>query len=137
MLIRKYKKEDLEDINKLGSLLHLNYEFKLDEFSDAFIIKEDDNFVGFIVYSIIYERAEIIDIIIKPCYRKCGYANKLLSYTLDVIKSKNVDNVTLEVNEENTAAINLYEKFGFKICGVRKKYYNDKDGYLMKKDLRW
>lgn len=136
MLIRKYKKEDLEDINKLGSLLHLNYEFKLDEFSDAFIIKEDDNFVGFIVYSIIYERAEIIDIIIKPCYRKCGYANKLFSYTLGVIKSKNVDNVTLEVNEENTAAINLYEKFGFKICGVRKKYYNDKDGYLMKKDLR-
>ena len=136
MLIRKYKKEDLEDINKLGSLLHLNYEFKLDEFSDAFIIKEDDNFVGFIVYSIIYERAEIIDIIIKPCYRKCGYANKLFSYTLDVIKSKNVDNVTLEVNEENTAAIDLYEKFGFKICGVRKKYYNDKDGYLMKKDLR-
>lgn len=137
MLIRKYKKEDLEDINKLGSLLHLNYEFKLNEFSDAFIIKEEDNFVGFIVYSIIYERAEIIDIIIKPCYRKYGYANKLLSYTLDVIKSKNVDNVTLEVNEENTVAINLYEKFGFKICGVRKKYYNDKDGYLMKKDLRW
>lgn len=136
MLIRKYKKEDLEDINKLGSLLHLNYEFKLDEFSHAFIIKEDDNFIGFIVYSIIYERAEIIDIIIKPCYRKCGYASKLFSYTLDVIKSKNVDNVTLEVNEENTAAINLYEKFGFKICGVRKKYYNDKDGYLMKKDLR-
>ena len=39
--------------------------------------------------------------------------------------------ITLEVNVDNTPAIKLYEKFGFEIVNTRKKYFNDKDSYLM------
>ena len=38
------------------------------------------------------------------------------------------------VNTENLPAVNLYKKFGFKILGTRKKYYNNKfDAYIMTK----
>ena len=41
--------------------------------------------------------------------------------------------ITLEVNEENKPAIHLYEKYGFKLLGKRKKYYKDKDALIMTK----
>ena len=39
--------------------------------------------------------------------------------------------ITLEVVTDNIPAIKLYEKFGFEIINVRKKYFNGKDSYLM------
>jgi len=42
--------------------------------------------------------------------------------------------ITLEVNEKNLPAIHLYEKYGFKKVGLRKKYYDNKfDAYIMTK----
>lgn len=42
--------------------------------------------------------------------------------------------ITLEVNECNTPAIHLYEKFGFINLGKRPKYYDNKyDAYIMTK----
>ena len=40
--------------------------------------------------------------------------------------------VNLEVKASNSAALALYEKFGFVRCGLRKKYYhNTEDAVLM------
>ena len=41
--------------------------------------------------------------------------------------------ITLEVRVSNQRAIYLYEKFGFKSLGVRKKYYqdNNEDALIM------
>ena len=136
MEIRNYKKEDIKKFNSLGLLLHNNYNFNIDSFSNSFVMYENNDFIGFIVYSIIYERAEIIDIIIEPSFRKKGYANKLLEYTIEKIRENACDNITLEVKENNISAINLYKRQGFDICAIRKNYYNNQDGYLMKKDLR-
>lgn len=136
MLIRNYIKEDINNINKLGRLLHNNYDFSLNDFSFCKVITEDNNIIGFVIYSVIYERAEIIDIVIEPKKRKKGYGIKLLNKIIDIIKEKNVDNITLEVNQNNIPAINLYKKVGFEICAERKNYYNGENGYLMKKDLR-
>ena len=41
------------------------------------------------------------------------------------------DNISLEVNENNNAAIELYKKFNFEIVGCRKKYYNGKDNAII------
>lgn len=44
--------------------------------------------------------------------------------------------ITLEVNEKNEPAIHIYEKYGFKILGRRKKYYNNQfDAYIMTKSF--
>lgn len=136
MLIRNYKNEDVNEINKLGRLLHKKYCFSIDGFSNCIVIEESKEIIGFIIYSIIYERSEIIDIIIDPTKRGQGYGSKLLNQAINVINENNCENITLEVNSLNNAAINLYKKFGFNVVAVRKKYYNENDGYLMKKDLR-
>ena len=138
MKIRFYSSNDIIKINELGNYLHKDYNFSLDEFSYCLICEEDNIFIGFINYSIIYERAEIVDIIINPNYRKNGYGKKLLEEALKIIKSKNCNVVTLEVNSKNKIAINFYTKFDFKIKSIRKNYYtldNYSDGYLMVKEL--
>lgn len=136
MLIRKYKIDDIKFIEELGLLLHDNYKFSVDEFTTYLIIEEDNILLGFISYSIIYERAEINDIVISQDKRNKGYGFKLLEACINNIICNECQNVTLEVNVENKSAIKFYENFGFNIVATRKKYYNELDGYLMKKDLR-
>lgn len=85
--------------------------------------------IGFIAYSIYYDRAEIDYIYVLSDYRKKGYASKLLKYILDKVNA--LENITLEVNVNNVAAINLYEKFDFKIATQRKNYYGNENAYLM------
>ena len=65
-----------------------------------------------------------------------GYGSKLLNFIVEMIRKNGCVNITLEVNSTNVAAINLYNKLGFEVVAVRKKYYGENDGYLMKKDLR-
>lgn len=44
---------------------------------------------------------------------------------------KERNNISLEVNEKNDIAIKLYEKYGFKKVGIRKKYYNGIDNAII------
>ncbi len=136
MEIRKYEEKDIALIACLGSKLHNDFSFNLDVFSDCLIIKEEDNLIGFVIYSIIYDRAEIIDIIIEPSFRSKGYGKKLLKKAIEIIKDSNCLNITLEVSKENIVAIGLYSSLGFRKKAIRKKYYNNVDGYLMEKNLR-
>lgn len=136
MLIRNYNENDINCITNLGKKLHKNYDFNLDSFSNCLVIEETNILIGFIIYSIIYERAEIVDIIIDDSFRGNGYGYTLLNKAIEIINNKNVLNITLEVNKNNLSAINLYKKVGFEICAERKNYYEGQDGYLMKKDLR-
>lgn len=136
MIIKNFDPNDLDRINYLGNLLHENYVFDLDVFSRCLVMQIDSVIIGYVVYSIIYERAEIIDIIIDPLYRNKSYGYKLLLSCIEDIRLNNCKNITLEVNSNNMAAICLYKKLDFKIEAVREKYYGINDGYLMKKDLR-
>ena len=48
-----------------------------------------------------------------------------------MLKKQKCVNITLEVNKENTYAIKLYKKVGFKEVAIRKNYYDGVDGILM------
>ncbi len=89
-----------------------------------YVVIED---IGFIGYSVYYERSEIDYLYVIEEYRNKGYASKLLEHVIN----KGLHNITLEVSEDNISAINLYKKFGFEIVSKREKYYNGKDAYLM------
>ncbi len=134
MQIRNYNKEDILLIEKLGKKLHNNYKVNLDVFSNIYVCTVDDNIIGFISYSIMYERAEILDIFIDIKYRNKGYASKLINKVLN--QAHECNNISLEVDTKNENAINLYKKFGFEIKTVRKNYYDLNDAYLMVKELR-
>lgn len=72
---------------------------------------------------------EIFEIAVRNNKKRMGLASELLK------KLPQDKDVLLEVNENNTAAINLYKKHNFKQIHVRKKYYNNNESaIIMKKD---
>ena len=88
----------------------------------------DKELVGYIYYSLIFDRLAIDYIFVKEDKRRKGIATELFNYLLKY----NLP-ITLEVNTKNIKAINLYKKIGFKEVSIRKNYYGEDDGILMEK----
>ena len=72
---------------------------------------EDNNVLGELKYSLIYERMEVDNILVKEEYRGRGIGTKLMSYLVSEAIHYKVINITLEVRVSNISAINLYKKF--------------------------
>ena len=96
---------------------------------------EDYNVLGELKYSLIYERMEVDNILVKEKYRSRGIGTKLMSYLVSEAIHHKVINITLEVRVSNSRAINLYKKFGFREVALRKYYYGDEDAILMEKQV--
>ena len=108
---------------------YLENELKNNPYAKVLLLKEDNKVIGYIYYSDIYERVEINQFEIDESYRNKGNGNLLLQ---EMINKVNKD-ITLEVREDNTYAIKVYEKNGFIKTATRKGYYNGVDGILMER----
>ena len=95
----------------------------------------DDKSVGYLEYSLIYDRIEIDNINVLEEYRNQGIGTKLMAYLVSMAIDLRVINITLEVRVSNEIARNLYKKFGFREVALRKYYYGDEDGILMEKNV--
>lgn len=73
----------------------------------------------------ILDEAHITNIAVKKGERGRGIGKFLMSELLSRAKILGVKSVTLEVRSDNIPALNMYESFGFRVEGVRKKYYNN------------
>ena len=118
--------KEIKDINHINNLS--NYKVTLNPFNKVIGYYINDTLVGFLDYSVMYEKIEINYIFVINEYRRKSIAYNLIKYVVD---NYDFENITLEVNVNNVSAINLYKKLGFKIIGIRKKYYDGIDGYLM------
>ncbi len=104
--------------------------------SEYFVAKLENNILGFAGIWKAVDDVHITDIVVKKSNRQTGIGSKLLKKLIQTAKSQNFNSITLEVNEHNQPAINLYLKYGFKNVGFRKKYYNNKDNaIIMTKEL--
>lgn len=84
----------------------------------------------------VLDEAHITNIAVKSTARGKGIGRFLFATLLAKAKEAGAKLVTLEVKTTNNAAISLYESFGFKVAGVRKRYYNNLyDAYVMWLDL--
>lgn len=135
-MIVSFDNKYLDDIYELGSLLHDNYRNLYNEESlnndvnKTFLIIDNNDLIGFIHIQDLIDEVDIIDIIIDVKYRNKGYASKLLEYVINYANGKKI---LLEVNENNTSAINLYKKYSFVEINRRKGYYNGQDAIIMEK----
>ena len=103
------------------------------ENSKYLVAKLNTEIIGFAGIKIILDEADVMNIVIKKIYRNQGVGTLLLNEIINLCKKQNLNSVSLEVNETNSSAIHLYENFGFKKVGDRKKYYNGSNAILMKK----
>ncbi len=144
---------DLEIYNMTEYDLNLLKDILIDEFDDFwtydilkdelsnpnseyFVAKLDNNIVGFAGIWKSVDDVHITDIVVKKFTRRSGIGSSLLQKLIQTATSENFKSITLEVNENNLPAINLYSKYGFKKVGFRKKYYRNKDNaFIMTKEL--
>lgn len=124
---------DIKFLSNIFNDYKEDYKFIPNEFTKVYAYITNEKIVGFVIFDVIYEKCEIIDIFTEEEYRKQGIA---LSLIKEIEKDFPVENITLEVREDNIAAIKLYEKLGFKKVSIRKNYYKDVNGILMLKEIR-
>lgn len=81
--------------------------------------------VGYLVLSRYVDAWHVMNVAVAPERRRQGVASALLGRLLELTKEDMLRGYTLEVRVSNTAAIALYERFGFRPKGVRRGYYTD------------
>lgn len=131
--------EKVNDINLILPFIKKyfpNYMVEKSPYEKMFCYKENEQVIGFISYSVIYERAELNYIVTDKQYRRKGIAQKLLDFATSDLKNNMVENFSLEVNVNNEVAIKFYLKNKFEIRATRHNYYVDGDAYLMIKEVR-
>ena len=73
----------------------------------------------------ILEEAHITILAVHPQHQNQGLGQMLLCFLLQKAYKQGLERATLEVRASNLAAISLYQKFGFKTAGRRRRYYID------------
>ncbi|MDZ8137364.1 MAG: ribosomal protein S18-alanine N-acetyltransferase [Nostoc sp. DedQUE04] len=75
----------------------------------------------------ILEEAHITILAVHPEYQRQGMGAALLYSLIKTACDRKMERATLEVRASNLGAISLYQKFGFKTAGRRRRYYQDND----------
>ena len=105
---------------------------ELESINSSYIVaRKDEEILGFAGFIILPDNVEITNIVTKKTERKKGIGSLLLEKLINMAKELNKNDISLEVNENNNPAKNLYEKFGFRVVGIRKKYYLGKDDAII------
>jgi len=81
--------------------------------------------VASIVIWLVGKNAHIGTLAVKPDHREKGIAQQLVARTLLICSVRGAQQATLEVRTSNTAAQQLYRKFGFESIGIKPDYYKD------------
>jgi [ribosomal protein S18]-alanine N-acetyltransferase len=77
----------------------------------------------------------IITINVASAYRRKGIGTRMLSEIETILKQKGIVEIQLEVREDNSAALKLYQKNGYQKIGKLENYYGRKHGLHLKKTL--
>lgn len=98
-------------------------ELKENKFAHYYVLEVGSNIIGYFGMWIVEDHAQITTIAVDNAHRGKKYGAFLLEYAMTLASQHQVDVVSLEVRVNNTAAIGLYESFGFNYGGIRKDYY--------------
>lgn len=136
-MIRRANYRDVDAINEIGKQLHDNfaYLYKMNEtlnttYSRIYVYEDNEGIKGFIHVDSHFEIMDLINIIVLESEQNKGIGKQLLEF---VINNEEYEKIMLEVRENNSRAIHLYEKYGFKEIYRRQKYYGEEDAIIMER----
>ena len=95
------------------------------EIQGLFSQKTGEKLLGMGCFWSILEEAHITILAIDSEYHRQGMGAALLYSLIKTARKRYLERATLEVRASNQAAISLYEKYGFKVAGRRRRYYQD------------
>ena len=138
LTIRESVKEDLEAVAQIEkdsistnpiSAGQLEQTYSSD-INKIFVATIEDEIIGFILLQKTDE-VNIDSVVVKPEYRNRGVATKLIDAAKNYAKENGIGVVSLEVGYKNVSAYLLYEKLGFEVRRLRKKYYANGENALV------
>lgn len=141
-IIEKMNHHNIDDILQIEELCygahHWSRESFLTELSNQIssyhcILTPDKKCVGYMGIWKIIDEAHITNLSVHPDWQNKKLAHRLLLTSIEECYREKIKYITLEVRVSNKKATSLYEKFGFKSIGLRKKYYqdNNEDALIM------
>ena len=141
-MIRQLEREDLAEIAEIErECFRVPYAEKVLESSflaPTFfgLLDKDSEVRGYVFATVVLDEANIDRVAVRPKFRRNQVATNLLKTAERLFLERGVKNVYLEVRVSNERAKNLYEKLGFKVVGIREKYYEGvEDALVMFKSL--
>jgi len=105
--------------------------------SVCFVAVLENKTIGHVSMRHIIDEGHINNIAVSKSNRQNGVGSLLLGALIKEAINRQITALTLEVRASNTAAISLYQKYGFEIYGYRKNYYTlpTEDAAIMWKKL--
>ena len=85
---------------------------------------ETEKVIGYAGLLVAADEGYITNVAVDPSRRRQGVAAQLLQVFDNFARGNQLAFLTLEVRPSNTAAIALYQGFGFEEVGRRKNYYD-------------
>lgn len=97
------------------------------------VAEEDGKILGYIGMYMSLDEGEITNVAVLEKERQRGVGGLLLAEMKKEAERRSIARIVLEVRISNDSAIRLYERNGFKNCGIRKGFYDlpKEDAYIM------
>ena len=92
--------------------------------SHFFVARQCQEMIGFVCGRSSMDEAEILNLAVKPKFRRQGAGKALVRHLLQVFALEEVVKISLEVRQSNSGAIAFYEGLGFLKVGLRPGYYS-------------
>lgn len=127
------KAEHLDDIARLEKICFSRpwsrqmLSEELENQCAAFLVAvepDTEKVVGYAGLLVVADEGYITNVAVFPEYRRQGVASQLIQVFCSFAQGNRLAFLTLEVRPSNTAAISLYNSFGFEEVGRRKNYYD-------------
>ena len=101
------------------------------------VIEENNRIVAYFGIAIVDGTLDITTIAVTPSHQRKGLACLMMDEILKLARDYEAKTLMLDVKPENSAAIGLYQKYGFEVVGLRRNYYGpSKDALTMQKVLQ-
>jgi len=89
------------------------------------VAREGDGIVAYAGLWLMVDEAHITTFAVLPDHRRRRIGERLLQRLFEIAEEVGAEWLTLEVRVSNIPAQRLYEKYGFRSAGVRRRYYSD------------
>lgn len=97
------------------------------------VARQGSQILGYICADRIIDEGHILTLAVRYEFRRRGIASALIENVIGDLKEAGCRSIFLEVRTSNEAARKIYEKFNFRLFGLRKDYYKSpvEDAVLM------
>ncbi len=143
-MIRRMTEQDLDSLMVIEQEVfsmpwsRKSYESELNnQWATYYVCDIEGELAAYCGMWVVFDEAHITNVAVARAYRQQGLALALLDAMEKTARQKHAQHISLEVRPSNSAALRLYQGFGFEQISVRKAYYQDnqEDALIMTKML--